>query len=63
MRFLRSLREGLAAMFDICPKAHLPKFKRRDPKDDAKRLADDWRKVEGDLAKAFQKFKDEQEND
>ena len=58
---LRYLREGLASMFDFCPHVPIPKCKLRKPEDDAKKLAADWAKVEGDLAKAFQKFKDEQE--
>jgi hypothetical protein len=48
-------------MFDFCPVIKPLKFKRRKPEDDAKKLESDWRKVEGDLAKAFQKYKDEQE--
>jgi len=47
-------------MFDFCPHVPIPKCKRRKPEDDAKNLASDWAKVEGDLAKAFQRFKDEQ---
>ncbi len=58
---LRALRENLVSMFDFFPHVPLPKCKRRKPEDDAKKLAGDWSKVEGDLAKAFQRFKEEQE--
>jgi hypothetical protein len=61
MKLLRAIREGLASMFDFCPHVSTRKFKRRDPEDDAKKLAADWAKVQGDLVKAFQKYKDEQE--
>lgn len=63
---LRALREGFVKLVDgmsnllsIAPPepVKLPKFKRRKPEDDAKKLAQDWKNIEGDLAKAFEDFK------